>query len=134
MLKYFKYSLPVLLLVFCSFSNSYSQNTFMHELEKDSIYRYNTSLRTLDSLLEKSTAEFKDTSFYNSFRYAEGIDLNQMLFFAVDNNPELKAMQYRIDAERLHSKEFSSLPDPMFETEADYVSTNFKKVGEINFY
>lgn len=129
--KYFK---QIILILFIACSSLYSQNTFTQEIEKDTIYRYNTSLRVLDSLLKKSFTHLRDTAFYSSFNKAEVIDLDRMIFFAVDNNPQLKAMQYRIDAERFHSKEFTALPDPMFEAEADMVSTNFKKVGEINFY
>ncbi|MGH2575325.1 MAG: TolC family protein, partial [Ignavibacteria bacterium] len=134
--KNFKHILITGLIVCLNSINSFSQNKIYVEHEKDTIYRYNIFLSTLDSLINNAFKgrAFHDTIFYNSFVKAEAMDLNQLIYFSLSNNPELKAMRYNIDAEITRSKEFSSLPDPMLEAEADFIASNFKKVGEINFY
>lgn len=111
-----------------------SQNTFHTELEKDTTYRFNVPLRSIDSLLRVSRTGVKDTAFEKSFGKAETIDLEQLVFFALSNNPQLKAMWYKVDAEKTRAGEYSALPDPMFEAEGDMISTGFNKVGQINFF
>ena len=111
-----------------------AQNAFDKMLDMDSVYRNNTSLRSLDSLF-KSVPETKlDTSFSNPYGKAEVISLDQMIYFARMKNPDLESMSYKIDALRTYGNGGSYLPDPMFSIEADNVSSNFKNVGMINFF
>lgn len=114
---------------------THGQNGFDNYLQKDSIYRYNSSLRVLDSLLTIQTRQsLKDTAFYNSFGKAEVFTLNQLLFAAVNNNPDLAAMQTRIEVLNYQAEEKAYLPDPMFEFELDDIMSDFMKVGMINFF
>jgi cobalt-zinc-cadmium efflux system outer membrane protein len=120
---------------FISVNSAFSQSGFDSYLAKDSTYRFNTSLRLIDSLLcSQLNASVKDTSFYNSFGKAEVINLNQLLYFTVNNNPDLKTIQSRIESYQSLSKEKGYLPDPMFEIEGDDIEDNFKKFSMINFY
>lgn len=113
----------------------YSQNGFDSYLLKDSTYSYNSSLRALDSLFSKQTGKsVKDTSFYNTFGKAEVITLNQLLFFAVNNHPDLKTIDIKIEASDYKAEEKTYLPDPVFEFELDDIMNNFKRVGMVNFY
>jgi cobalt-zinc-cadmium efflux system outer membrane protein len=113
---------------------AYSQNMFHSELEKDTTYRFNISPKSIDSLLRVSRTDIKDTAFQSSFGKAETIDLAQLIFLALSNNPQLKAMSYKVDAEKIRAGEYSALPDPMLEAEGDMISTGFNKVGQINFF
>ena len=136
MFKYFiKYS-AVLILFVLSSSGSFSQNAFNVMLNKDSVYRYNTALKSIDSLLSEDFTRINksDTSFDNSFGKAEVIDLDRMIYFALNNSPGLKSMVYKISSEKLISEEKDYLPDPMFEFMLDNIMTDFKQVGMINFY
>jgi hypothetical protein len=65
-----------------------SQHGFNMYLSQDSVYRYNTSLSELDSILKNNSATI-DTSFSNSFGRAEIINLDQLIYFALNNNPEI---------------------------------------------
>lgn len=136
MYKYLIKIFSVLILLVLSCVNSYSQNAFNVLLNQDSVYRYNTALKTIDSLLsEDFTGPGKqDTSFGNSFGKAEVIDLDRMVYFALNNNPELKSMSYKISSSKLAADEKDYLPDPMFEFELDDIMSDFSKVGMINFY
>lgn len=114
---------------------TYGQNGFDNYLQKDSIYRFSSSLRVLDSLLTIQTKHsLKDTAFYNSFGKSEVFTLNQLLFAAVNNNPDLIAIQTKIDVSDYQAEEKTYLPDPMFDFELDDIMSDFKKVGMINFY
>lgn len=114
---------------------AYTQNGFDAYLSKDSVYRFNSSLQVLDSLLSVQAGNtYKDTSFYNSYGKAGIFSLSQLLFAAVNNNPELTSMQTRIEAEKYFAEQKTYLPDPMFEFELDDIMSDFKKVGMINFY
>ncbi len=114
---------------------TYSQNGFDAYLQKDSVYRFNSSLKLLDSLMTINTLDSRrDTSFYNSYGEAEIFSLSQLLFAAVNNNPELTAMQKKIEMSDFQAGEKSYLPDPMFEFELDDIMTDFSRVGMINFY
>jgi outer membrane protein TolC len=117
-------------------ASSYSQNGFSTFLEKDSLYRYNSVLKVLDSLLKRSFSNGirTDTAFYKSFGKAEVIDLNQMIYFALNNNPELKSMRFKIDAQQNLAEGKSYLPDPMVEVELDDIMTDFSRAGMINIY
>ncbi len=113
----------------------FSQSGFDSYLQKDSVYRFNSSLNVLDSLLKIQTASnYADTSFNNSYGKAGVFTLNQLLFAAVNNNPQLAAMQTKIDASDYLAEEKTYLPDPMVEFELDDIMSDFKKVGMINFY
>lgn len=112
-----------------------SQSGFDNYLQKDSVYRFNSSLRVLDSLLAiQSKQSIRDTAFYNSYGKAEVFTLNQLLFAAVNNNPDLIALQTKIDVSGFQAESISYLPDPMFEFELDDIMSDFSKVGMINFY
>jgi outer membrane protein TolC len=114
---------------------TYAQNGFDSYLLKDSLYRYNSSLKVLDSLfLAQVNATVKDTAFYNTFGKAGGINLSQLLYAAVNNNPELGVIQTKIESSKYSAEEKNYLPDPTFEFELDDVMTDFQKVGMINFY
>ena len=91
----------------------FSQNAFDKMLDMDSIYRYNTSLKTIDSLFSNIPKKTTDTSFTNPFGKAEVITLDQMIYFARMKNPDLGSMQYKIDAIRTFGKTKSYLPDPL---------------------
>jgi|GEM_PF-2951112 len=114
--------------------NEHTHNAFDSYLEKDSIYRFNTSLRKLDSLINGSIVKSRDTAFYNSYGKADGITLSQLIYFALSNNPELISMQYKVDAEVARSNEFTSLPDPMFEFELYDITTDFKRISDYDFF
>ncbi len=115
--------------------NTYPQNGFDTYLQKDSVYRYNQSLRTLDSLLSIQTnGSRNDTAFYNTYGKAETVTLSQLLFAAMNNNPVLTSMQTSIDVNNFQAEGKSYLPDPMFEFELDDIMSDFKRVGMINFY
>ncbi len=112
-----------------------AQNGFDNYLKKDSTYLYNSSLKVLDSLFNLHNQKIvKDTSFYNSFGKSEVFTLNQLLFAAVNNNPELTAMQTKIEASNSKAEGKTYLPDPMFEFELDDIMSDFNRVGMINFY
>jgi outer membrane protein, heavy metal efflux system len=114
---------------------SYSQNGFDSYLQKDSVYRYNSSLRVLDSLLSTHAIQStKDTSFHKTYGKAEVFTLSQLLFSAIGNNPDLAAMQTQIDAADYQAEEKVYLPDPMLEFELDDIMSDFKRVGMINFF
>jgi outer membrane protein TolC len=117
-------------------SLSYPQNGFSRLLEQDSLYRFNSTLRILDSLVEVSKKiDIKtDSAFYSSYGKAEVINLDQMIYFALNNNPELKTMQYRLDVQKNFAEEKSYLPDPMLELELDDIMNDFSRVGMINIY
>ncbi len=117
-------------------ASSYGQNSFNVLLDSDSLYRYNTAPAILDSLIMKDYTKLnlQDTSFDNSFGKAEVIDLDRMVYFALNNSPELKTMQYSIESDKLMAEKKDYLPDPMFEFMLDNIMTDFKKVGMINFY
>ncbi|MCI0448310.1 MAG: TolC family protein [Chlorobi bacterium] len=131
-----KYKLK-LLLITVTLSNSvlFSQNGFDYYLSKDSLYRYNSSAKIIDSLLNfKITESARDTSFYSSYGRAEVINLSQLLFFAVNNNPEIKSIEHKIESLDFQADEKSYLPDPMLEAELDNIMSDFKRVGMINFF
>lgn len=111
----------------------YSQHGFDMYLSRDSLYRYNSSLSDIDSILKNNSVKI-DTSFSNSFGRAEVVNLDQLIYFALTNNPELKAMQTRIESEKKFADSKAYLPDPMFSFELDDVMSNFKQVGMINFF
>jgi outer membrane protein, heavy metal efflux system len=117
-------------------ANSYGQNSFNAYLESDSLYRFNISSQILDSLLTKdyTMLSLQDTSFENSFGNAEVIDLETMIYFALNNNPELNTMRIEIKSEKLRAEEKYYLPDPMLEFEIDDIMSDFKRVGMINFF
>ena len=119
---------------FLIIGNSYAQNAFNKMLDMDSIYRNNTSLRSLDSLFKSVPQSGLDTSFTNPFGKAEVISLDQMIYFARMKNPDLEGMDYKIDALRTYGNGGSYLPDPVFSFETDRVSSNFKNIGMINFF
>ena len=113
----------------------FSQNGFDYYLSKDSVYSYNVSAKVIDSLINlKITESKKDTSFYNSYGKAEVINLSQLLFFAVNNNPEIKSIEFKIESADFQADEKTYLPDPMLETELDDIMSDFKRVGMINFF
>lgn len=115
--------------------STYPQNGFDSYLQKDSVYRFNTSLRALDSLLLYQIDQNRiDTAFNSTYGKAEVINLKQLLFAAVNNNPVLSSMQTSIDVNNYQAEGKSYLPDPMFEFELDDIMSDFKKVGMINFY
>lgn len=128
--------LNIVLLAAVLKANSFGQNSFNVLLDNDSLYRYNTSQVILDSLIMKDYTKLnlQDTSFDNSFGKAEIIDLDRMVYFALNNSPELKSMQFTIESDKLMAEERDYLPDPMFEFMLDNVMTDFKKVGMINFF
>jgi len=136
MYKYLIIILSVLILIVLTGSNTFSQNAFNILLDKDSLYRYNTALKTMDSLLSEDFSNLNkpDTAFDNSFGKAEVIDLDRMVYFALNNSPDLKSMDYKITSGKLAAEEKDYLPDPMFEFELDDVMSDFSKVGMINFY
>lgn len=129
----YKNILSYLFLIFL-LKTAFSQNAFDKMLDMDTIYRNNTSLKSLDSLFSVIPKNTLDTSFSNQFGKAEIITLDQMIYFARFKNPDLASMQYRIDALRVDAESKTYLPDPMLEVETDDVASNFKKVGMINFY
>jgi len=134
--KYLIKLLTYFILLFAVVSSSYSQSSFKMVLDQDSVYRYNTVLSSIDSLLsaDYSRLKFADTSFDNSFGKAEVIDLDRMVYFALINYPELKSMNYKIESDKLFAEQKDYLPDPMFEFMLDNIMTNFKQVGMVNFY
>jgi outer membrane protein, heavy metal efflux system len=111
----------------------FSQQGFNMYLSKDSLYKYNSSLSDIDQILKNNSVK-TDTSFSNTFGRAEVVNLDQLIYFALNNNPEIKAMQNRIDAEKKNANSKAYLPDPMFSFELDDVASNFKQVGMINFF
>lgn len=136
MYKYLIKLLFIFLLLLLVKADAYTQNSFNVLLDKDSVYRYNTAVESIDSLIRKNYERFnpKDTAFNNSFGKAEVIDLDRMVYFALTNSPELKSMQYNIESDKLLAGEKGYLPDPMFEFELDDIMSDFKQVGMINFY
>jgi outer membrane protein TolC len=130
-----KYILILIIAAAMPAVTSYSQNGFDSYLQKDSVYRYNSSLRVLDSLLSTHAIQStSDTSFYNTYGKAEVFTLSQLLFTAINNNPELVTMQTQIDAADYQAEEKVYLPDPMLEFELDDIMSDFKRVGMINFF
>ncbi|RPI14672.1 MAG: TolC family protein [Ignavibacteriae bacterium] len=111
----------------------YSQHGFDVYLSQDSVYRYNSTFSEIDSILKNNSVKI-DTSFSNTFGRAEVINLDQLIYFALNNSPEIKAMQTRIEAEKKLAYQKAYLPDPMFEFELDDIMTDFKQVGMINFF
>ncbi|KXK55706.1 MAG: Outer membrane efflux protein precursor [Chlorobi bacterium OLB5] len=131
----FKIILIVTVIIAFSEIKTYSQNGFENYLKKDSTYRFNSSLKDLDSLFNIQTETgLKDTAFFNSYGKAEVFTLNQLLFAAVNNNPELSAMQTKIEASDYQAEGKTYLPDPMFEVELDDIMSDFKRIGMINFF
>lgn len=115
--------------------NITAQNGFDNYLKRDSTYLYNSSLKVLDSLFSLHNQKIvRDTFFYNSFGKSEVFTLNQLLFAAVNNNPELAAMQTKIEASNSQAEGKTYLPDPMLEFELDDIMSDFNRVGMINFY
>lgn len=129
----FKYTSKLIFVAVLA-SGIYSQSGFDTYLSKDSVYRFNSSLTVLDSILALSVNSVKDTAFYNSYGKAGIASLSQLLFAAVNNNPELTSLQTKIEASKYLAEEKGYLPDPMFEFELDDIMTDFNKVGMINFY
>lgn len=130
-----KYIIYFIIIVSLITIKANSQSGFDNYLQKDSLYRFNSSLKVIDSLLTIQTRQsLKDTAFYNSYGRSEVFTLNQLLFAAVNNNPELIAMQTKIDVSNSQAEGKSYLPDPMFEFELDDIMSDFMKVGMINFY
>lgn len=116
-------------------SNIIAQNGFNSYLEKDSVYRFNSSLKVMDSLLIFLTQfSNKDTAFNSSFIKSGSLSLSQLMYGAINNNTELDLMQKKIDVLKFQADEKSYLPDPMFEFELDDIMSDFKKVGMVNFY
>lgn len=114
---------------------TFSQNGFDNYLAKDSVYRYNSSLKVLDSLLSHSGNNISnDSAFYSSFAHAESITLSQLLFAAVNNNPDLKTISLQIESKEQEANGKVYLPDPMLEFELDDIMSDFKQVGMINFF
>lgn len=111
----------------------YSQHGFNVYVAGDSIYRFNSSLSDIDSIL-KNNSVIIDTSFTNTFGRAEVVNLDQLIYFALNNNPEIRAMKIRIESEKKLAESKAYLPDPMFSFELDDIMSNFKKVGMINFF
>jgi len=112
-----------------------AQSGFDNYLKKDSTYRFNSSLKVLDSLLRKQTQNIlTDTSFNNSFGKAGVFSLSQLLFAAINNNPELSAMQTKIESSNSLAEGKTYLPDPMFEFELDDIMSDFNRIGMINFF
>jgi outer membrane protein TolC len=112
-----------------------AQNGFDSYLAKDTTYRFNSALRILDSLLVNSGDYSRlDTLFSKTFAKAETISLNQLLYAAVNNNPDLKTIKLRIESKTFEAEQKAYLPDPMFEFELDDIMSDFKRVGMINFY
>lgn len=130
-----KYILILIIAISAIGAECFSQSGFDSYLQKDSVYRFNSSLSVLDSLLRSQSSNSPvDTAFNNSYGKAGVFTLNQLLFAAVNNNPQLAAMQTKIDASNFQAEEKTYLPDPMVEFELDDIMTDFKKVGMINFY
>lgn len=124
-----------LYIIFTVQSELLSQNAFSLYLEQDSVYRFNSSVKDLDSLIKNVTEKTQtDSIFLKTYGTAEVITLEQMIYFALEHNPELKTMRYSKDAKIKLAEERSVLPDPQFEFMMDDVMSNFKKVGMINFY
>ena len=136
MSKYLFKLLNIVLLTVLLKANSFGQNSFNVLLNSDSLYRYNIAPGILDSLLTKNYTKLnmQDTSYDNSFGKAEVIDLDRMVYFALNNNPELKSMRLSIDSDKLAAEEKDYLPDPMFEFELDDIMSDFKQAGMINFF
>ena len=126
--KYLIKLLTCLLFISAAFSGLYAQTAFNVVLDRDSVYRYNTALSSIDSLLsaDYKRLNFTDTAFDNSFGRAEVIDLDRMVFFALNNYPELKSMNYKIESNKLLAEQKDYLPDPMFEFMLDNIMTDFK--------
>ena len=120
-----------LTLVLSSFIGLFAQNTNKQNLDADSIYRLNTGIFQLDSV---SIYYHEDNEQKNSYGKTDGVTLEQLLLFAINNNPELKAMQLKIESGQKLAEEKTYLPDPMLEIETDDVMSDFKRVGMINFY
>ena len=129
-----KYFLIFLFTVLFAVTDAYPQSGFDSFLQKDSVYRFNSALKTLDSLLTVYSAySNKDTSFFSSYGNASVFTLNQLLFAAVNNNPDLTYMQTQIDASDFRAEEKTFLSDPMFEFELDDIMSDFKKIGMYKF-
>ncbi len=133
------YSFKLLIIILLSVllkANSYGQNSFNVLLDSDSLYRYNSVPAILDSLLKKDYTKLnlQDTAFYNTFGKAEVIDLDRMVYFALNNNPELKSMRYNIESDKMLAEQKDYLPDPMVEIMFDDIMSDFKRVGMINFF
>jgi outer membrane protein TolC len=133
MSKYIKKYITITVLNIVLTASVCSQNSFYSMLDKDTVYRYNTSLKTLDSLFSSSRKE-NDTSFYKQYGRAEVITLDQMIYFALNNSNDLKAMQNKIEAQNYLAKEKTSLPDPMLDFELDNIMSDFSQVGMVNFF
>lgn len=105
-------------------------------LKHDSLFQYSTTLKKLDSLLANITQQksISDTGFYKSYTNAEELSLEKLINLGLNNNPELKNINYISQSERLNAEESGWLMDPMFEVEADDIQSNFKKIRMINFY
>jgi len=131
----FKLLIIILLSVLLK-ANSYGQNSFNVLLDSDSLYRYNSAPAILDSLLKKDYTKLnlQDTAFYNTFGKAEVIDLDRMIYFALNNNPELKSMRYNIESDKMLAEQKDYLPDPMVEFMLDDIMSDFKRVGMINVF
>jgi outer membrane protein, heavy metal efflux system len=136
MYKYLIKILIVFLLLFLQGVHSFSQSAFDVVLDKDSVYRYNSALKSIDSLLSVDYSKLNkpDTAFGNSFGKAEVIDLDRMVYFALNNSPELKSMHYKIASNKLFAEQKDYQPDPMLEFELDDIMSDFSRVGMINFF
>ena len=133
----FKYILKIIITaaILLTEGIAFSQSGFESYLQKDSVYRFNSSLKLLDSLLTIQTNHSsRDTAFYKTFARGESVTLSQLMFAAVNNNPDLAVMQTKIDALSYQADEKTYLPDPMFEFELDDIMSDFMQVGMINFF
>ena len=129
-----KYILIFFAAIFVFTAKIYPQNGFDSYLQKDTVYRFNSALKTLDSLLTVHTKySYRDTSFFNLYGKAGVFTLNQLLFAAVNNNPDLIYMQTQIDASDYRAEEKTYLSDPMLEFELDDIMSDFKKIGMYKF-
>ena len=129
----YKYIIKIFLTILVN--SSFAQNGFDLYLASDTAYRYNSSLKVVDSLLKYSgEKQITDTAFLNTFGTAQAITLNQLMFASVNNNPDLKTIQLQIESKTMEAQQKAYLPDPMFEFELDDILSDFSRVGMINFY
>jgi len=124
------------MLLASGFESLNSQTVLDENLENDSLFRYATTLKELDSLLGNISQKkiIPDTSFYKSYTNIEELSLDKLIKLAINNNPELKNISYKSESERLKAEESGWLMDPMFEIEGDDIESNFKSLRMLNFY
>jgi hypothetical protein len=126
----FKYILTILI-VFSVLAGLNAQNKDNFKTKTDSVYRYNTGIPHIDSISKYFT---DDTSQLKTYSKSDGVSLEKLFEYAIRNNPELKAMQLKIQSGEKLADEKTYLPDPMLEIETDDVMSDFMRVGMINFY